>query len=135
MNATSPIQISLEEKRFLLETGLILRDAGRYEPSLAILDALVPLVDDRHLPLIAIGSVHFAQGNFDRAIECYESAVSHAPDHALAHAHLGEALAFARHLEEAALALDKAIQLDPAGQEGGNMARMVRRLLESGLLQ
>lgn len=114
---------------------MILRDAQRYEPALAIFGALIPLVEEKHVPLIGVGSVHFAQGDFDHAIECFESAIAHCPDHALAHAHLGEALAFGRHIEEAGLALDKAIQLDPAGQEGGSMAKMVRRLLESGLLQ
>ncbi|MCA9756042.1 MAG: tetratricopeptide repeat protein [Candidatus Eisenbacteria bacterium] len=134
MNAALPIQVTLEEKRFLLETGFVLRDGERFAPALVVFEALLEIAEEKHVPLVGIGSVRFAQGDFDGAIEAYEEAITCAPDNALAHAHLGEALAFGRHFEEAGLALDKAIQLDPAGRDGGNMAKTVRRLLESGLL-
>ncbi|MCA9727421.1 MAG: hypothetical protein R3E12_00135 [Candidatus Eisenbacteria bacterium] len=129
-----PIAITTDEKRFLMESAVLMRDSGRLDQAAVMFEAIVSLVDDRHLPLIGLGSVEFERGAFERAVERFEDAVAFAPDCALAHAHLGEALAFSRHLEEAQLALRKATELDPAGTAGGNMARQIQKFLDYGLL-
>lgn len=129
-----PLQVTREEKRFLMEAALLYRDARRYAEAQAVFEGILPLVEDKHLVLIGLGSVHFEQQKFDEAIEAFEEATRLQPRGALAYAHLGEALAFARHREEAELALKKAIELDPGGQEGGEMARTIQRFLAYGLL-
>lgn len=134
MPPSSTIRITTDEKRFLMETALLLRDTGRLDESSVVFEALVDLVEDRHFPLIGLGSIAFERGEFDHAVERFEEAVAAAPTSALAHAHLGEALAFAHHREEATLELQKAVQLDPAGTNGGNMARTIQQFLSFGLV-
>lgn len=126
--------MSTDEKRFLMESALLLRDTGRLDEAVVVFEALTDLVQDRHLPFIGLGSIAFERGDFERAVERFEEAVGTAPTSALAHAHLGEALAFARHREEAELELQKAVQLDPSGSNGGNMAKTIQRFLSFGLL-
>jgi len=129
-----PVQLSREEKRFLMESALILRDARRHDEAKAIFLGLLPLVEDKHLPMIGLGTLHFERGEFAEAVERFEEATRLAPRAAIAFAHLGEALAFAQQKEEAALVLQKAIDLDPNGQEGGEMAKTIQRFLAYGLL-
>lgn len=135
MESTAPpVQVSLEEKRFLMEAAVLMRDTKRLDQAMAMFKAIIPMVEDKHLPTIGMGTIHFERGNFDDAVEAFESATQLNPDSALAYAHLGEALAFARHLEEAKLALKKAQELDPSGNDGGAMARAIEKFLALGLL-
>lgn len=129
-----PVTVSPEEKRFLMECGFALRDARREEESAAVFRGVLPLVEDKHLPVIGLGTIDFFGGRFDAAIEQFEEATRMAPTFALGYAHLGEALAFARQQEEAELALRKASDLDPVGAEGGEMARTLQKFLAYGLL-
>lgn len=125
---------SQEEKRFLLEAALLMRDADRLDEAKDMFEAIVPMVQDKHLPVIGTGTIHFARGEFDDAVEMFEKAVELKPDSAIAYAHLGEALAFAKQTEEAELALKKATELDPGGKDGGEMARTIQKFLTYGLL-
>jgi tetratricopeptide (TPR) repeat protein len=129
-----PVYLSHFEKRFLMEAGLVLRDARRYEEARAIFEGLIYLVEDKHLPMIGLGTIHFERGQFDQAIARFEEATEFAPRSAVAYAHLGEALAFARQKEEAQLVLKKAVELDPSGHEGGEMAKTIQKFLSYGLL-
>jgi len=131
---TLPISLSQEEKRFLMEAALLMRDTDRLEEARIMFDAIRPLVEDKHLPLIGIGTIHFQKGEFEEAVEVFEEATRVKPDSALAFAHLGEALAFSKQFEEAELALKKASDLDPAGSDGGEMARTVQKFLSFGLI-
>ena len=135
MESTAPpVQLTLEEKRFLMESAVLMRDTKRLDQAMAMFKAIVPLVEDKHLPTIGIGSIHFERGEFDEAVEAFENATELNPESALAYAHLGEALAFAKHMEEAKLALKKAQELDPSGNDGGTMARSIEKFLALGLL-
>lgn len=129
-----PVQLASSEKRFLMEAGLVLRDARRYDEAWAVFEGLLALVEDKHLPLIGLGTIHFARAEWTEAVDRFEQATRRAPRAAIAYAHLGEALAFAQQREEASLVLQKAIDLDPSGQEGGEMARTVQKFLSYGLL-
>ncbi len=129
-----PVNLSREEKRFLMECALILRDARRHDEARATFLGLLPLVEDKHLPMIGLGTLHFERGEMAEAIDRFEEATRLAPRAAIAYAHLGEALAFAQQKEEADLVLKKAIELDPNGQEGGEMARTIQKFLSYGLL-
>ena len=117
-----------------MEAAILLRDSKRFEESKSMFEAILPLVEDRHLPLVGIGTILFENGEFDEAIDRFEEATRHDPECALAHAHLGEALAFARHTEEAEFALQKTIDLDPGGKNGGEMARTIQKFLAMGFL-
>ncbi len=128
------VAASREEKRFLMEAALLMRDTDRLDEAKEMFEAIEPLVRDKHLPVIGVGTIHFAKGDFDDAVEAFERAVELEPTSAIAYAHLGEALAFAKQTEEAELALKKATELDPGGKEGGEMARTIQKFLSYGLL-
>lgn len=129
-----PITISQEEKAFLCESGHILRDAKRLDEALATFEGVLPLVQDKYLALVGIGSVHFRKGDLREAIDAFEEATRLNPESALAYAHLGEALAFAREGNAAAIALRKASDLDPSGESGGELARTLQRFIDLGLI-
>ena len=67
-----PIAITTDEKRFLMESAVLMRDSGRLDQAAVMFEAIVSLVDDRHLPLIGLGSVEFERGAFERAVERFE---------------------------------------------------------------
>jgi tetratricopeptide (TPR) repeat protein len=129
-----PVTLSRQQKMFLMEAGLILRDSQRYAAAEAVFEGALSLVHDKHLALVGIGSTRFAQGDWEGAIGTFEEAARARPDAAIAYAHLGEALAFGGHIEEARLALAKASGLDPSGESGGEMARAIERLLSYGII-
>lgn len=129
-----PVQVTREEKRFLMEAALLYRDSRRYAEAEATFTGILPIVEDKYLVMVGLGSVHFEQAQFNEAVESFEAAIKLHPRSAIAYAHLGEALAFAKHREEADLALQKAVELDPSGQEGGEMAKTIQKFLSYGLL-
>ncbi len=133
-NADLAVKPSREEKRFLMEAALLMRDADRLDEAKTMFEGIIPLVEDKHLPIIGVGTIHFAKGEFDDAVEQFEKATEIDPTCAIAYAHLGEALAFSKHLDEAQLALQKATELDPSGENGGEMARTIQKFLSYGLL-
>ena len=88
----------------------------------------------RGVSLPGIGSARFWQARYDDAITAYEEVLHRNPNWALGYAHLGEALAFGGHKQEADLALRRAVELDPAGKQGGDVARNIQRLMAHGLI-
>jgi superkiller protein 3 len=131
---TLPVSLTREEKKFLIEAAILMRDANRLAEAEEMFEAIVSLVEDKHLPMIGIGTVQCERGDYEEAVATFERATEFNPKSALAYAHLGEALAFAKHPEEAKLALRKASDLDPAGKDGGDMARTLQKFLSYGLL-
>ena len=129
-----PVKVSLEEKRFLMEAGYILMEEGRYDEAIATFQGALPLVEEKFHPLLGIGSARFWQARYDDAITAYEEVLHRNPNWALGYAHLGEALAFGGHKQEADLALRRAVELDPAGKQGGDVARNIQRLMAHGLI-
>lgn len=130
---TLDITLTSAERKFLLEAGYCLGGAGRVEEARAIFAGLLPLCEDKDVPLIWMGRVHFALGEHPEAIACYRRAVRHNPDSAFAHALLGEAFAWLGQRDEAERAIQRACELDPDGPNG-DLARKIRRFLEIGLI-
>ncbi len=133
-NVNLSVSLTQEEKRFLMEAALLMRDCDRLDEAMEMFRAITPLVEDKHLPMVGVGTIHFSRGEFDEAVEVFEKAVAFRDESAIAHAHLGEALAFAKQNEEAKLALDRAIELDPKGEDGGEMAKTIQKFLSYGLI-
>ena len=64
--------------------------------------------------LINCGTLHYEQGNFEKASEYFERAVDSAPENTLAHSNLGSVLQELGQTEQARRHLRQAVQLDPA---------------------
>jgi tetratricopeptide (TPR) repeat protein len=117
---------SHKEVAFLLEAGLIYRDATNYQAARDVFDGVKALLPQNEVPEILLGTVEFQQGNFDGAVAHYVKALELNPRSAFAHAHYGEACLFRKDKDAARTHLKSAIALDPLGEFG----KMARRLME-----
>lgn len=115
-----------EEVAFLLEAGVIYRDARNFAAARDIFTGVKALLPKQEVPEILLGTVAFEEGNFQEAEEHYRRALELNPRSAFAYAHLGEACLFRKNKEAARGHLKTAQTLDPLGEFG----KMARRLLE-----
>lgn len=117
---------SHKEVAFLLEAGLIYRDANNFQAATDVFDGVKALLPQNELPEIFLGTVEFQQGNFEAAVTHYLKALELNPRSAFAHAHCGEACLFRKDPAGARIHLKSAIALDPLGEFG----KMARKLME-----
>lgn len=122
------IQPSREEIAFLMETGVILREARRYPEAEEVFRGVRALLPRNEVPEVALGTVQMAMGEVQKAIGHYEKALKLNADSAFAHAQLGEAYLFRKDRVPAKKHLDEAIRLDPRGESGAH-ARTLTELL------
>lgn len=90
-----------------------LRNAGRFDEALAILQEA--LRESPHDPVLYsdLGSVCLLSNRVPSAIDCFERAIGLHPDFAAAHNNLGAALERSGRLAEAVASLRRAIELSP----------------------
>jgi tetratricopeptide (TPR) repeat protein len=117
---------SHEELAFLLEAGVIYRDARNFAAARDIFTGVKALLPKQELPEILLGTVDFQEGNFEAAEKHYQKALELNSRSAFAYAHLGEACLFRKDKEAARTHLKTALSLDPLGEFG----KMARRLME-----
>ena len=117
---------SHEEVGFLVEAGIIYRDAKNFQAARDVFAGLKALLPAHDLPEIMLGTVEFQQGNFDAAESHYRKALELNPRSAFAYAHMGEAALFRKDKEAARNHLKTALTLDPLGEFGS----LARRLME-----
>jgi|SRR5579863_4454915 len=120
------IAISNDELAFLVEAGLIYRDARNFQAARDVFTGVKALYPTHDFPEVFLGTVEFQQSNFDRAEAHYRKALELNPRSALAYAYLGEAFLFRKDKETARTHCKTAISLDPLGSSG----KLARRLLE-----
>ena len=122
------IQPSREEIAFLMEAGIIFREARRFPEAEEVFRGVRALTPRSEVPEVALGTVQFALGEVKKAIGHYEKALKLNADSAFAHAQLGEAHLFSKDRAEAKKHLNEAVRLDPGGDTGAH-ARMLLELL------
>jgi Flp pilus assembly protein TadD len=115
-----------EETAFLLEAGIMYRDAKNYQAARDVFSGVKALRPEHELPEILLGTVDLQEGNLDAAEVHYREALKLNPRAALAYAHLGECLLFRTDREGARAQLKTALSLDPLGEP----AKLARHLLE-----
>ena len=123
------VRTSQEEIAFLMEAGMICRDARRFSQAIEIFTGVRSLAPKSEVPEVALGTVRFAEGDLDKAVRQYETALKLNPASAYAHVHLGEALLFGKKQDEARTHLKCAVELDPRGKMG-DMARGLSQYLD-----
>jgi tetratricopeptide (TPR) repeat protein len=122
------IQPSREEIAFLMEAGVIYRDAKRYREAEEIFRGVRALMPRSEVPEVALGTVQFGLGEVKKAIGHYEKALKLNADSAFAHAQLGEAHTFCKDHTLAKQHLNEAIRLDPRGEAGAHARTMLELL-------
>jgi tetratricopeptide (TPR) repeat protein len=115
-----------EELAFLMEAGLIYRDAKRFLEAEEVFRGVRALVPDSDVPEVALGTLYFARGKMKDAQKHYTRALELNPRSAFAYAHLGEAQLFQKDKAAAQKSLKRAVELDPKGDHG----RLARSLLQ-----
>lgn len=127
------IQIPKEDLIVLMEGGYICLHLGRYEEAREVFEGVAVLAPESEVPLVAIGSVFFAQFRYDQAVKVYRKAIALKPDSAFARAYLGESLFFRGKKTEAIAELEKASMLEPQGKSG-DFARTLLESIEKGFV-
>jgi tetratricopeptide (TPR) repeat protein len=123
------VQAAHEQLAFLMEAGLIYRDAKRFREAEQVFAGVRALAPKSEVGEVALGSVRFAEGKLDQAIRHYQNALKLNERSAFAHAHLGEAYVFANDPVSARKHLEAAIKIDPRG-ESGEHARSLAAYLD-----
>ncbi|MFZ0735282.1 MAG: tetratricopeptide repeat protein [Candidatus Sulfotelmatobacter sp.] len=126
MTAKWPISLSHDELAFLVEAGLIYRDADNFQAARDVFAGVKLLYPKHDFPEVFLGTVQFQQKKFADAEAHYRKALELNPRSAFAYAYLGEVCLFQKKKEEAGKHLKTAVTLDPLGEYG----KLARRLLE-----
>ena len=114
-----------------MEAGYIYLRIGKFQEALDVFEGVSLLASESEIPLVAMGSVHFGQMKYDRAIRFYKKAIKIKPDSAFARAYLGESLFFQGKKDMALKELEKASMLEPDGKSG-NFARVLLDAIQKG---
>lgn len=120
------LQVPAIEISFLLETGIVYRDAHEFKEAETIFRGVRELTPSSELPDVALGTLRFEQGDLPGAVKFYQQALEKNPQCAWAHSHMGEAHLFLRASADARRHLQRAIALDPQGDTG----KFARGLIE-----
>jgi Flp pilus assembly protein TadD len=126
MTAKWTVVPSHDELAFLVEAGVIYREAGNFQAATDVFNGVKALYPAHDFPEVFLGTVEFQQKNFHVAEVHYRKAIELNPRSAFAYAHLGEAFLFRKDKENARVHLKTALTLDPLGDFG----KLARRLLE-----
>lgn len=107
------IKATDEELRVMLESGLVLREAGRLDEAEKIFRGVHELVPQADVPLVALSSIAARRGNFDEALRLCEEALRQDPASLFARVNHAEILLYLRKSEEAEGELREIIEIDP----------------------
>jgi tetratricopeptide (TPR) repeat protein len=125
------VPVERDDLVVLMEGGYLLLRMGRFDQAKEVFEGVSILAPNTEVPLVAAGSVFFAQMKYDQAIQHYKKAIGLNPDSAFAHAYLGESLFFRGKKEEAIVSLEKASELEPTGKSG-DFARALLEAIKKG---
>lgn len=123
------IDVPQGEVALLLETGYLYMEMGRPKEAEDVFVGVNALLPESDVPLVALGSLHFSQGRYQRALKFHQDALKLRPKSALAQAHIGEALLFLKKTDEGLAALHKAIEM--SDDEDSHPATFAKALLQA----
>lgn len=123
----SHVKPSDEELRVILESGFVLREAGRLDDADAVFRGASELLPDSDVPRVALGTVELQRGRFAEAQALCEEALRVRPESLYARVHRAESLLFQRRRDEAEEELREIVSLEPDSPH----ARTARALLEA----
>jgi predicted Zn-dependent protease len=115
-----------EELRVMLESGLVLREAGRFDEAEKIFLGVRELAPQSDVPLVALSSVAARRGNFDEAMRLCQEALRLEPSSIFARVNRAEILLYQKKGEEAETDLREIIEQNPESPH----ARSAQSLLD-----
>jgi tetratricopeptide (TPR) repeat protein len=126
----SQVKTSDEELRVMLESGLVLREAGRLDEAEKIFLGVRELVPKSDVPVISLSSLAVRRGDFDKALRLCEEALAIDPTSVFARVYHAEVLLYQRRREEAEAELRDIIEFAPESPH----ARTAQALLDAAQL-
>lgn len=108
----SLIQPSDDEIRVILETGFLLREAGKFEEAEQIFAGVGEFIPDSEVPKVGLATVKLQQGDYQLAQSICEEALKIKPHSLYARVHRAEAMLFQKKHEEAITEFEEIIALD-----------------------
>jgi Flp pilus assembly protein TadD len=123
----SHVRPSDEELRVILESGFVLREAGRLDDADAVFRGALELLPDSDVPRVALGTVELQRGRFAEAQALCEEALRLRPASLYARVHRAESLLFQRRRDEA----EEELREIAASEPDSPHARTARALLEA----
>ena len=123
----SHVKPSDEELRVILESGFVLREAGRLDDADAVFRGALELLPDSDVPRVALGTVELQRGRFAEAQALCEEALRLRPESLYARVHRAESLLFQQRRDEAEEELREIAAAEPDSPH----ARTARALLEA----
>ncbi len=121
------VRPSDEELRVILESGFVLREAGRLDDADAVFRGALELLPESDVPRVALGTVELQRGRFAEAQALCEEALRVRPESLYARVHRAESLLFQRRRDEAEDELREVMAAEPDSPH----ARTARALLEA----
>ncbi len=97
----------------MLEAGLVLREAGRFDEAEKIFEGVRLLVPQADVPLVALSSLAVRRGDFEKALRLSEEALQAAPSSVFARLQHAEVLLYQQRREEAERELHEIIENAP----------------------
>lgn len=102
-----------EELRVMIESGLVLREAGRLDEAEKIFRGVNELVPHSDVPLVALSSIAARRGDFEEALRLCDKALQEVPESLFARVNRAEILLYQQKREEAEIELREIIETDP----------------------
>jgi predicted Zn-dependent protease len=102
-----------DQLRVMLESSLVLREAGRLEEAEIIVRGVRELVPKSDVPLVVLSTLAVRRGNFDEAQRLCEEALAKEPESVFARVHQAEVLLHQGKRGEAEKRLREIIEIAP----------------------
>ena len=112
------VDMKREDLILMMEAGYLYLGMQKYQEAKEVFQGVMALAPESEIPVVALGSVYFAQRKLDLAIRHYKKALRQNPGSPFAHSYHGEALFFQGKKAAAVEALKEAVGLDPDGKSG-----------------
>ncbi len=125
------VNVSDEELRVMLESGLVLREAGRLDEAEKIFEGVRELMPESDVPLVTLSSIAVRRNDFDEALRLCEEALNRQPSSLFARVNHAEILLYQKKRGEAEAELREIIETAPesphsrTAQSLLNVARMM----------
>jgi len=107
------VPVDERDLQLMLESGYLYLELQKPKDSQEIFSGVEALLPQSEVPQLALNHLHFAKGEFPKALAAAKKAVEMNPGSAAAHAAVGEALLFLKRIPEGRESLKRAISLEP----------------------
>ena len=102
-----------DELRVMLESGLVLREAGRLDEAEKVFLGVRELAPQSEVPLVALSSLAVRRGDFDEALRLCDEALVKMPTSLFARVNHAEILLYRQNREQAEKELREIIETAP----------------------